>query len=119
MKYTIGEFAQLTGLSIYTLRYYEAESLITPKRLKNKHRLYDEQDLAWIAFIKRLKETNMPIKDIKRFALLRSEGEVTMDQRAKMLKEHEEHLKHELQVLTDHLEHIQEKIQYYMTGINK
>lgn len=28
-QYSIGEFAKLTGLSTYTLRYYEKEKLIT------------------------------------------------------------------------------------------
>ncbi|WP_334295280.1 MerR family DNA-binding transcriptional regulator [Schaedlerella arabinosiphila] len=32
MEYSIGEFSELTGLGIHTLRYYEQEGLIAPKR---------------------------------------------------------------------------------------
>lgn len=65
INYSIGEFSKITNLSIYTLRYYEEEELITPSRKSNGHRSYNDSDLRWIEFVQRLKDTGMPIKDIK------------------------------------------------------
>ena len=58
--YHIQAFAALTGLSADTLRYYEKEGLLAPTRDSNGYRVYSERDAAWLAFILRLKETNMP-----------------------------------------------------------
>ena len=55
MDYSIGEFSKVTGLGIHTLRYYEHENLIIPLRNASNRRRYSEKDIAWIAFIKRLK----------------------------------------------------------------
>ena len=71
MEYSIGEFSKLTGLGIHTLRYYEQEGLIAPERNSGNRRCYSDKNLTWIAFIKRLKDTGMPIKEIKHYAELR------------------------------------------------
>lgn len=62
MEYSIGEFSRLTNLGIHTLRYYEYENLITPKRNSSNRRCYSDKDLAWIEFIKRLKDTGCRLK---------------------------------------------------------
>ncbi|MBP1047659.1 MerR family transcriptional regulator [Enterococcus sp. BWM-S5] len=85
MVYTIGNFSKKVGLSIDTLRYYEKEKLIIPKRNEINRRVYDEDDAAWIAFIKRLKEIGMPIKKIKEYAVLRYQGEETIELRLELL----------------------------------
>ena len=64
MNYSIGEFSRLTGLGIHTLRYYEHENLIIPERNSSNRRRYSDRDIAWIDFIKRLKDTGMPIKAV-------------------------------------------------------
>ena len=51
MEYSIGEFSKRTGLGIHTLRYYEQEQLITPKRNAANRRRYAEQDIPWVEFI--------------------------------------------------------------------
>lgn len=88
MEYSIGEFSKLTGLSIHTLRYYEYEQLIVPMRNKNNIRRYSDKDIAWIDFIKRLKDTGMPIKKIKEYAKLRLKGDITLSKRMEMLIQH-------------------------------
>ena len=74
MEYTSGQFANLMGVSLDTLRYYEKEGLIKPNRKENNHRIYTDNDINWMQFIKRLKDTGMPIKEIKKYSQLRSEG---------------------------------------------
>ncbi|SHN70375.1 MerR family transcriptional regulator [Desulfovibrio litoralis] len=66
MKYFIGEFATLVSLSAHTLRYYEKEQLLIVERDTGGRRYYTEKDVTWILFIKKLKETGMSIKEIKK-----------------------------------------------------
>ncbi len=70
--YSIGEISKLTGISAYTLRYYEKIGLLpNPYRLDGKQkgiRQYDDQDLRFIRFIYSLKQTGMKLNDITLFA---------------------------------------------------
>ena len=91
-EYSIGEFSRLTNLGIHTLPYYEHEHLITPKRNSSNRRCYSDKDLAGIEFIKRLKDTGMPIKKIQHYAKLRAEGDLTLNERMEMLTVHRESL---------------------------
>jgi len=70
--------AALSGLSAHTLRYYEPIALLDPvARVHGGQRRYDADDLAWLAFLQRLRPTGMPIRDMHRFAELRRRGEAT------------------------------------------
>jgi MerR family transcriptional regulator, heat shock protein HspR len=50
--YTIGEAADLLGISVPTIRMYEREGLIVPLRKSSGHRLYAESDLQRIRCIR-------------------------------------------------------------------
>ena len=118
MEYSLGEFSKLTGLSIHTLRYYEYEQLIVPMRNKNNIRRYSDKDIAWIDFIKRLKDTGMPIKKIKEYAKLRSKGDITLSKRMEMLIQHYGFLEKQISILQEHKEKLDQKIKYYQVQIN-
>lgn len=119
MEYSIGEFSNITGLSIYTLRYYESENLLAPARRDNGRRVYSENDIAWVAFILRLKETNMPIKEIQRYATLRAQGDTTMEARRDLLTQHRTELCASICKLRNHLQKLDEKILFYDNEIAK
>ena len=119
MDYSIGEFSKLTNISIYTLRYYEKEDLIIPNRKVNGRRCYSENDVNWMQFIKRLKDTNMPIKKIQKYAKLRADGDSTMNERMEMLIKHRIELKEEIAKSNEHLKKLNDKINYYKTEIEK
>lgn len=113
MDYSIGEFSEVTGLGIHTLRYYEHEGLIIPMRNSSNRRRYSDKDIAWISFIKRLKATGMPIKEIKRYAVLRAEGDSTLAERMEMLIQHRQSLKEQIRQLQEHKDKLDEKIAFY------
>ena len=117
MDYSIGEFSKVTGLGIHTLRYYEHENLIIPLRNSSNRRRYSEKDIAWIAFIKRLKATGMPIKEIKKYAALRSKGDVTLSERMEMLMQHRQSLDERIRQLQEHEAMLDEKIAFYRQEI--
>lgn len=119
MKYSIGEFSKLTNLGIHTLRYYEQEHLITPERNSSNRRCYSDQDLAWVEFIKRLKDTGMPIKEIQNYAKLRAAGDSTMNERMEMLTAHREALREQIKLLQNHMEKLDGKIDYYRAEIQR
>ena len=119
MEYSIGEFSRLTNLGIHTLRYYEHENLITPKRNSSNRRCYSDKDLAWIYFIKRLKDTGMPIKEIQRYAELRAEGDLTLNERMEMLTVHRESLNEQIKVLQEHMAKLDDKIDFYRQEIER
>ena len=117
MDYSIGEFSKVTGLGIHTLRYYEHENLIIPLRNASNRRRYSEKDIAWIAFIKRLKATGMPIKEIKKYAALRAKGDVTLSERMEMLIQHRQSLNEQIRRLQEHETMLDEKIAFYRQEI--
>ncbi|MCD2346922.1 MerR family transcriptional regulator [Clostridium guangxiense] len=119
MDYSIGEFSKLIGISAFTLRYYEKEELIATKRKKNGRRVYSEDDINWIEFIKRLKDTGMPIKEINKYAKLRAMGKSTMNERMDMLIKHRFVLKEEIEKLQEHLIKLDGKIDFYKDEIDK
>ncbi|MEP9375543.1 MerR family transcriptional regulator [Aquabacter sp. CN5-332] len=85
----IGELAKRSGLSAYTIRYYERIGLLPhADRDASKQRDYDASILVWIEFLGRLKTTGMPIRDMLRYAKLREAGAVTHTERRELLKEH-------------------------------
>lgn len=49
-----GALADLTGISAYTLRYYEKKGLLQVCRDQYDCRVYAEADVEWIKFMLRL-----------------------------------------------------------------
>lgn len=117
MSYSIGEFSAITNLSIDTLRYYEKEHLIFVERDASGKRKYTEADINWISFIKRLKETGMPIKEIREYAVMRYKGDSTMHERLNMLEKHRRSVLEERSKWDSNLNHLEEKIKIYKDKI--
>lgn len=115
----IGEFSKRTGLTIDTLRYYEKEGLLTSRRDFNERRVYSESDIKWVEFIIRLKETGMPLKEIKRYADLRAKGDKTLNERLEMLVTHRKSLDEEIKKLRSHKAKLDDKIEFYKDEIFK
>lgn len=82
--------AERCGMTTHTLRYYERVGLIQPVgRAHNGHRRYSEADEAWINFLHCMRATNMPIREMQRYAELREEGDSTSLARRKILEDHQ------------------------------
>lgn len=116
---TIGEIAKITDLSESTLRYYEKKGLLRVGRDHNGRRDYEESDIAWIKFIRRLKETGMLLKEIRRYAQLRYRGETTMPERLDMLQKHREYILKQLKKWNEYLQNLDDKIAFYQESIRE
>jgi DNA-binding transcriptional MerR regulator len=76
-------------MTAHTLRYYERVGLIQPVgRAHNGHRRYSDADEAWLNFLHCMRATNMPIREMQRYAALRERGEASSLERRKILEEH-------------------------------
>lgn len=117
MNYSIGEFSNITNLSSPTLRYYEKEQLLIVSRDSAGRRFYTSEDIDWILFIKRLKDTGMSIKNIREYALLRYQGESTMEQRLEILEKHRLAVMEEKSNWETNLLNLDEKIRIYKRKI--
>jgi DNA-binding transcriptional MerR regulator len=82
--------AERCGMTAHTLRYYERVGLIQPVgRARSGHRRYSEADAAWIDFLHCMRATNMPIREMQRYAELRELGDSTSIERRRILEEHQ------------------------------
>ncbi len=114
---TIGAISRRTGLPESTLRYYEKKGLLRVPRDGGGRRDYGEGDIAWIQFLRRLKETGMPLKDIRRYSQLRYAGEATLPERLEMLRAHREYALAQRRRWEEYLNNLDEKIALYERSV--
>ena len=63
----INEVQYKVGLTKKSIRYYESEGLLKPKRNSNNdYREYDDSDIKDLKLIKFLRNLNVPINEIKK-----------------------------------------------------
>ncbi|TFE22674.1 MerR family transcriptional regulator [Cohnella luojiensis] len=114
MSYHIKEITELTGLSASTLRFYEKAGVIPfVKRDINGNRIYDEENIQWMDFILALRETGMPINDIKNYVDLYKEGHSTLKERKEMMLQHKAKVEEEVAQIFKYLDKINYKLALY------
>lgn len=87
---TIGRMAELTGVHIETIRYYEKIGMLAkPQRTAGGHRSYASEHVATLTFIRRGRELGFPLEAIRDLMRLNEGGaccerarEVTIGHRA-------------------------------------
>lgn len=113
---TIAEAAQASGLSAYTLRYYEQIGLIAPIDRRSGARRYNDADMRWLDFLVRLRATGMSMRDMQRYAQLLRIGNssaASMSERQALLEAHAERLEAEIRTQRETLAYIRKKIRLY------
>ena len=112
---TIQQMAQATGLSTYTLRYYERAGLMqqVDRDEANGYRVYTWQHVDWVEFIKLLRATGMTIHDIQAYTELILQGEQTIPERRRLLKEHQSRIEAHLQQFEQYRAAVMKKIEHY------
>ena len=69
-----GELAELAGINLQTIRYYERVGLLPkPKRTKSGYRQYTQDDLDLLIFIKNAKELGLSLEKIKELIKLKDD----------------------------------------------
>ncbi|EAA0192304.1 MerR family transcriptional regulator [Listeria monocytogenes] len=109
----IKDFAIKTGLSIDTLRYYEEEELLIPARNEKNYRVYTEEDYCWVQLLLKMKQTGMTITNIKNFAALQKQGDMTLPNRIEILDNHMENLYEQQKDLAETISFVAKKVDGY------
>jgi MerR family copper efflux transcriptional regulator len=71
---TIGKIARQTGFSASAIRYYERHGLLSPSRLLNGYRLYDQDAVKVLQFLQQAKKLGITLKEIKQLLELAHDG---------------------------------------------
>ena len=72
----IQEFAQTTGLSTKTIRYYESIGILSsPKRMSNGYRDYNKQDVERARFVAGIRSLDLGLDEIKELLAMRDRRE--------------------------------------------
>lgn len=110
----IKEAAEITGITIDNLRYYERMGLI-PEVPRNAFgiRDYDEVALNWIDFVMRFKRGGMPLEAIREYIQLALQGEGTKPARKEILLEAKEELEKKMTEIQESLDVINYKLATY------
>lgn len=85
MTYTISEIAEKMGVSVHTLRFYDKEGLLPFVDRVNGRRVFKDEDFAWLRIISCLKNTGMPLKEIRQYMELCKLGDASLQERQEMI----------------------------------
>jgi DNA-binding transcriptional MerR regulator len=106
--------AEQSGFSLDTLRYYERIGLLDGiDRAPSGHRRFHDEDLEWLGVLRCLRDTGMPIAQMRRYAELARCGEATLAERMRLLTEHYAHVQERIALLQAQQQHLREKIDWY------
>lgn len=118
MTYTIKQVAEKIGVSVPTLRYYDKEGLMPfIEKKENGTRIFKDEDFRGLEIIQCMKNSGMPIKDIKRYMDMCMEGDNTLVDRLEVFLKRKEIVKKQIEELHNIMEIIDHKIWYYETAI--
>src|SRR5919108_1790203 len=94
---TIGDVARRVGVRPSALRYYEAQGILRPAdRRPNRYRIYSDDAVNLLLFVKRAQSLGITLKEIKPLLNLASQGQQPCS--------------HVKQLARSHLREIDEKI---------
>ncbi len=97
---TIGELAGATGIPTKTIRFYEAVGVLPEaERASNGYRVYGEEDVARLRFVKEAQATGLSLDEISMVMELRSRGESTCEHVVELLEDHLDTLQHRVAAL--------------------
>lgn len=110
---TISAAAELLGITVDTIRYYEKEGIApAPDRGPDGWRRYDERDLAWLTGVVMLRGTGMSVAEMREYAAAYRAG-ADDEQRLALLRSHHETVLARQAEVRRHLDALERKIAAY------
>lgn len=117
MFYTIGEMAKIVNVPPSTLRYYDKEGLLPfVERTVGGIRMFKESDYEGLCIINCLKNSGMPLKDIKNFMQMVSQGDASIESRLELIEKQRERVLQDLEKIQQLLKILDYKVWYYSTA---
>jgi MerR family copper efflux transcriptional regulator len=85
----IGELAKQAGVNVQTIRFYERKKLLpAPKRKPSGYRVYSEEDLHRLRFIRQAKSLGFSLDEIREILDMRARGGCPCDRVLSLGKQH-------------------------------
>lgn len=117
MFYTIGEMAKIVNVPPSTLRYYDKEGLLPfVERTEGGIRMFKESDYEGLCIINCLKNSGMPLKDIKNFMQMVSQGDASIESRLELIEKQRIRVLQDLEKIQQLLKILDYKVWYYSTA---
>ena len=115
--YSIGQVAEMFGLPISTLRYYDKQGLFPNMERVSGIRRFSETEIEALRVIECLKKAGMEIKDIRQFMDWCKEGPATYPQRKELFETQKAHMEDEITRMNRTLDMLKFKCWYYEQAI--
>lgn len=117
--YTIKQVSELTGISGYTLRYYDREGLFPDLgRDEGNRRVFSDEDLKSVRTIQTLREMGLPIAQIRAFVEA-GRGGRALERRGAIIAEQMERAKSELEDMKKKITMLSRAAAYYKEELSK
>ena len=108
---SIQQVSECTGLSAYTLRYYEQEGLVDAiHRDAGGRRCYTRENVAWIALLILMRDMGMTLAQIRAFTALMREGANAAPERRALIEAHQAQVQAQVDALCANLSLIEQKL---------
>ena len=111
--YTIGQVAEMFGLPISTLRYYDKQGLFPKLERESGIRKFSDNEIEALRVIECLKKSGLEIKDIKLFMDWCVEGASTYSNRLGLIQKQRERVEAEIRQMHKTLDMLRYKCWYY------
>lgn len=76
-KITIGKLAEMSGVGVETVRFYQRKNLLREPKITSGFRTYNEEDSQRIIFIKRAQELGFTLAEVKELLELNTRPRMT------------------------------------------
>lgn len=113
MSYTISEIAEKMGVSVHAIRYYDKEGLLPHVKRVNGRRVFEDSDFSWLRVLNCMRNTGMPIKEIRKYMNLCDQGDATLKERYEMIQNQKHKIETEIDFLKHNLKELEYKEWYY------
>jgi MerR family mercuric resistance operon transcriptional regulator len=100
VSYRISEFAEKCGVNKETIRYYEQKSLLQePSRTDAGYRIYSNDDVRRVGFIKRMQELGFSLSEIYKLLGVVDKDEVRCEDMFEFVSKKEEEVQKQIEDL--------------------
>ena len=90
----IAEVSEACGLTADTIRFYEKSGmLLRIERGADDHRHFSPRHVEWLTLLYWLRETGMPLKQMRQFTALAKDGDESIAERRRILLDHAQTLR--------------------------
>lgn len=115
IAYTIQEVARRSGLSIPTLRYYEAMGLLpaVPRDPSSGHRRYPADMLPLIESLANLRSVGMSLDEMHAYVVLRNKGDATAIEKRDLFQAHAAKIEQDIARLQHQHRYLAFKVAYW------